>query len=78
MRCCAGRGHDIEDWKAPRDHCVRDEPPMTPPWERLRAHHNYSFFLSEENKTLQALFEFFRFHVIGVTPESSDAPTQVL
>jgi len=71
-----GREH-FDDRDAANGQRVGHERAMTAPWHSFRAHDCGALLSAERDQLFEPACEFFRLHVVGVTPEAFIAPSRI-
>ena len=77
MNLAASWTHDVLGADSTNQQGIGDERAMTAPWHRFGAHDCDPFLLSQPDQFFEALFKFWRLHVIRVTPKGGISPTHI-
>src|ERR1039457_345177 len=77
MNLAASRTHDVLGADFTNQQGIGDERAMTAPWHRLGAHDCDPFLLSQPDQVFEALLEFWRLHVIRITPKGGISPAHI-
>lgn len=77
MSLAASWTHDILCVDSTNQQGIGDERAMTAPWHRFGAHDCDPFLPSQLDQFFEALFKFWRLHVIRITPKGGISPARI-
>ena len=77
MNLAASQTHDVLGADSTNQQGIGNKRAMALPWHRFGAHDCDLFLLSQPDQFFEALLEFWRLHVIRVTPKGGIAPAHI-
>ena len=77
MNLAASWTHDVLGADPTNQQGIADERAMTAPWHRFGAHQCNPALVRELDQFFEALFKFWRLHVIRVTPKGGISPSRI-